>query len=53
METLYIYEKLPIPKEKRFIGIKTGTIVNNGSTPGYFIEQGTGVIYEMYHYELM
>ena len=51
METFNIYEKLPIPRNKCFIGQKTGTIVNTGKEPAYFQESISGIKYLFWNYE--
>lgn len=50
-ESLKIYEKLPIPKENCFIGIKTGRIINTGKEPAYFEESKTKIKYLFWNYE--
>lgn len=49
--TLKVYERLPIPKEKCLIGVKTGIIHNTGNEPAFFKENITGIIYPFWNYE--
>ena len=52
-ETFKIYEKLPIPHEKCFLGERTGIFINDGKQPGFFKESITGIIYPMWNYEFI